>query len=452
MNRGFIPAGTEFSVAVYLNGVTDLTGVTDLANYSVVVQYEPDQLTYIGFADGSATEPNFLGTAGGTVMSLSPILGANSVEFGKAILGASAAKAPDGTGLIGVLTFATNDNFTQSDLIITEYSLKSVGQNQATFATVLIGRVAIGEVDLNIPSGEVSQLAGGFSSEAADFSGDDRIDFSDFFVFVDFFGRDATGTAEKFDLDRSGRVDFGDFFIFLDLWVPASKMVASVWPEPVGGSLALGATDRGSDLLARPALASETELDRYGFFLRYDPDQLALPRRTLWTEEILAAEVAPGRVLVSSRPGDTAELSLLWKERVAGHLEQPAPIPLDIESAVARGSDGSLFQLLTRSPAPDAVPAVYQLAQNYPNPFNPTTAIRFDLPSAAEVHLEVYNILGQKVRTLVREMRSAGQYRVVWNGQNTAGQPLAAGVYVYRLEARHETGTFSKERKLLLLK
>ncbi|MBU0983807.1 MAG: T9SS type A sorting domain-containing protein [candidate division Zixibacteria bacterium] len=92
----------------------------------------------------------------------------------------------------------------------------------------------------------------------------------------------------------------------------------------------------------------------------------------------------------------------------------------------------------------DLMPTVFALNQNYPNPFNPTTEISFSLPEASTVRLEVYNVAGQRVATLVSsEKYSAGNHTVTWDANGTA-----SGVYFYRLEA----GNFTDSRKMILLK
>ena len=94
------------------------------------------------------------------------------------------------------------------------------------------------------------------------------------------------------------------------------------------------------------------------------------------------------------------------------------------------------------------LPTDFVLEQNYPNPFNPTTTIRFSLPVAAEVELAIFNLLGQRVTTLVEGLRAAGRYTVVWDGRDDAGRPVASGVYFYRLQ----TDGFRETRKMLLVK
>ena len=75
------------------------------------------------------------------------------------------------------------------------------------------------------------------------------------------------------------------------------------------------------------------------------------------------------------------------------------------------------------------------LHQNFPNPFNPITTIGFDLPSGKEVKLSIYDILGRQVRILVDGSLGAGQHHFIWEGTNSQGVPVAAGVYFYKLEA-----------------
>ncbi|MBI5266927.1 MAG: T9SS type A sorting domain-containing protein [candidate division Zixibacteria bacterium] len=96
----------------------------------------------------------------------------------------------------------------------------------------------------------------------------------------------------------------------------------------------------------------------------------------------------------------------------------------------------------------EQLPTAYQLLQNYPNPFNPTTEIAFSLPMPGEVHLDIYNIMGQRVRELAGGFLPAGYHQITFDGRSDNGQPLASGVYFYRLSA----GVFSQTRKMALVK
>ncbi len=94
------------------------------------------------------------------------------------------------------------------------------------------------------------------------------------------------------------------------------------------------------------------------------------------------------------------------------------------------------------------LPEGFALDQNYPNPFNPTTTIGYSLPTASYVSLEIYNVLGQRVKTLVDQTQGAGQYRVDWNSTDQSGHSVASGVYFYRLTV----GDQVVSKKMLLMK
>ncbi len=94
------------------------------------------------------------------------------------------------------------------------------------------------------------------------------------------------------------------------------------------------------------------------------------------------------------------------------------------------------------------LPDKYSLQQNYPNPFNPTTSINYQLPMLSRVELAIYNVLGQKIRTLVSKKQTAGRYSVDWNGRDDAGIVVPSGIYLYRLNAE----TFVESRKMVVIK
>ncbi len=112
-------------------------------------------------------------------------------------------------------------------------------------------------------------------------------------------------------------------------------------------------------------------------------------------------------------------------------LNQPFDFPTD-------AVDGS----------PSGLPIRFTLNQNYPNPFNPATTIGYSLEKRSEVNISVFNILGQKVTTLIDETKPAGNYRIYWDGNDDDGKAVATGVYLYRIAA----GDFVESKKMLLLK
>ena len=94
------------------------------------------------------------------------------------------------------------------------------------------------------------------------------------------------------------------------------------------------------------------------------------------------------------------------------------------------------------------VPDQFAMQQNYPNPFNPSTQIRYALDKDSHVTLSIYDMMGRKVKTLVRESQSAGYQTLMWNATNDMGNPVSAGVYLYSIQA----GENHKTMKMILLK
>lgn len=95
------------------------------------------------------------------------------------------------------------------------------------------------------------------------------------------------------------------------------------------------------------------------------------------------------------------------------------------------------------------VPTSFALHQNFPNPFNPSTTLKYDLDAATHVKLDVLNVLGQKVKTLVDRYQEAGYHSVQWDGIDESGAPVATGVYFYRVNAGDEK---VETKKMMLLK
>ncbi|MFC1583780.1 FlgD immunoglobulin-like domain containing protein [Candidatus Neomarinimicrobiota bacterium] len=107
-----------------------------------------------------------------------------------------------------------------------------------------------------------------------------------------------------------------------------------------------------------------------------------------------------------------------------------------IETAVLKTDGGSAY------------PSETALLSNYPNPFNPATTIRFELPQATDIHVVIYDLLGQQVATLLEGMMEPGSHQVVWNSKDQEGRSVPAGIYV----ARMVTPQYAKSIRLVLLK
>jgi hypothetical protein len=95
-----------------------------------------------------------------------------------------------------------------------------------------------------------------------------------------------------------------------------------------------------------------------------------------------------------------------------------------------------------------ATPLVTALQGNYPNPFNPTTSLRFSLASQQHVAVQIFNVRGQLVTTLIEEDRDPGTYTLVWAGRDAQGSPVSSGVYFARMQTTERV----QQHKMLLLK
>jgi len=94
------------------------------------------------------------------------------------------------------------------------------------------------------------------------------------------------------------------------------------------------------------------------------------------------------------------------------------------------------------------VPEEFTIFQNYPNPFNPITTIRYDMPEQAYVTLTIYDLMGREVKQLVSGRVVSGVHRVVWDGTDSFGKPVGAGLYLYRIQA----GNYLQTKKMLIIK
>ena len=126
-----------------------------------------------------------------------------------------------------------------------------------------------------------------------------------------------------------------------------------------------------------------------------------------------------------------------WAKTAPDTLKTPVPSSsISMTVVVVTGKSKSLL--------PDA----FSLSQNYPNPFNPETVIKYALPEDCHVELTIYNILGQKVKTLINQYQNAGHKMVHWNGRDDKGNEIASGVYLYKMK----TPKYSQTKKMILLR
>jgi hypothetical protein len=160
------------------------------------------------------------------------------------------------------------------------------------------------------------------------------------------------------------------------------------------------------------------------------------------------------QIKVSSDYGATFSDFATLNRPVIGMYKKPGTDLLYVATEkniyeISAGSITSIKSLpVTIEPGSQPVPEGFVLYQNYPNPFNSGTTIEFYLPQTAEIKIEIYNLLGQKVWTLWQGRHPAGQYQLRWDGTDEMGREVASGVYIYRVQ----TKDFVQSRKMLFLK
>ncbi len=220
---------------------------------------------------------------------------------------------------------------------------------------------------------------------------------------------------------------------------------------------------------------------RYGATSGYDLYDYPAPPRSPANEATLAI-VSDGReFMINAKPA--SQLGNRWDVRVSvppgvnrlrAEVSSLGNLPdghhsyiYDIHDRAVIGRENSTFVIESASASRELIvivgtdefarqilgdvplkPIVFNLLQNFPNPFNPSTTIEYHVAKRANVSIEVFNVLGQQVRTLLNEDRNAGFHSIIWDGVNNTGSQMSSGVYVYRMTA----GQFVQHRKLILLR
>ena len=214
--------------------------------------------------------------------------------------------------------------------------------------------------------------------------------------------------------------------------------------------IALGSPEIEGSVVSLPVVMDETE----GLFsgqlkIGFDSAQYRLVgvSGTEYTADHLVASNAIGDELLigfagaqASGAGEGAILQVRFEALNGGS----APFSLD---KVALNGGRIQANPVAQVVSP-VLPQAFALLQNWPNPFNPETTLRYTLPEASQVRLEVYDMIGQKVQTLVSERQEAGAYQVQWSGRDDSGRAAASGLYFYHIEA----GSFSQTRKMSLVR
>jgi hypothetical protein len=302
------------------------------------------------------------------------------------------------------------------------------------------------------------------------FGSDNTVGFDDFFIFADNFGISAADEVFEpaFDLSPNAgmpRVDFDDFFVFADNFGRSIQAAGKVVPMLAGLNsdarlyleTAADLPNVGEEVVVNVDMADFVQMKGYGFSVAFDAEQIEFVRATTTNSLLGDGEFASPRTIAQADGkvdiaayGDVVtdgELGLSLVFRTKTEIENT-----EIEVTGSQVSDGSLGINAVALPAPVQIqtrPEAFALANNYPNPFNPATTIKYALPEASQVRLEVFNVVGQVVRTMVDAHQNAGRYVVQWDASNDNGVNLSSGIYFYRLQVE---GSYLEVKKMLLLK
>jgi hypothetical protein len=432
-------------------------------NCMVTLTWDATKLAYAGGSFGSQGTPNGLFGSGQSYTHTQSFsgLGANTVTINGA--------RTDGSDFV----VAAGDYFARIDFTLLKPGYATIDVQGATLNRLPANpvQVATAGAVLRAYLGDVSSGP----SPSGDASGDGKVDGNDLFAWstsywsgVQGYAGGMTNYKVKYDFGPTqdgyvftnptvdGKIDFEDLVIFSIAYGLSSTgqlpKVLAATKEPMqvslGTPIASGNETHigvmiGGEVSDVRAMRLELKGD-FGSFLGAEKGSVLQEYNT---PIMLFHRSADGHVFVDlavmgltahglNRPGEVAVLRFegtphmqLIKYDVRNSSNQALPV----EKGIGAG---------------EVAPTQYGLKQNYPNPFNPSTTIEFEVPVTGDVTLEVYNMLGQKVATLVHEAKDAGIYQVQWDGRDQNERSVASGIFFYRLQA----GKFTQIRKMLLLK
>ncbi len=415
---------------------------TDQAGNDVSIPADPGDITVTVRAEGFNEGDMVTFTRNGTAMD--PVE-ADADGYAPLMITASMA----GTTTVS----ATNGLYSTDELTITfvDAPAEPARKSYATADGDPVYLVYSGDAppDMTVGLDDFNAFAMAFGSSEgddnynlqADIDGDGDVDLDDYSEFIDSYGRTATGPATKPLVLLPGINENAEFSLSLG----SERVVA------------------GELVAVDVSLANVAALVGYGFALNYETDKFEFVSVAPADEDLLKSTggetlfhhiVSDGQVTVAnglyngtavSGGGDVVQFVF----RVLREFEDSARFEI-AEGLVFDPSQLQNPAVVAGVLELQSTPREFALHQNFPNPFNPDTTINYDLAESADVTLQIYNVLGQVVRTLVAsEAQNAGRYQIRWNGMDDRGVPVSSGIYFYQISA---DGKFSDVRKLMLLK
>ena len=453
-----VTSGESIQLEIYAAELSNVIGL------SVVVGFDPNQLEFIGASRDATATANVLGSA---ALFLPARAEDGTVSYSGTLFSSSDGQPPvgaSGSGLLALLEFSTLPGLRRADLLLERVVLNTSAGPETLEPGLLV---------------EVVPVATGI----ADFNFDGIVEWTDLFMFADAWLDDDFDPV--FDLNGDGELNELDFFMFAQQWGQEvdsnTGAAAAAGAKPLAGKDSLREDgllqleiaridDKVVELMLR---VDDARVLGYGASVRFDAKAFRLTDISDARSEALIT--TRNRTLLSfQQPGEV----LLVGGSLGGASEGPLArleferlLPqaignFQIADAALRLSDGAVVRPLQSTGTEiNALPEAFSLGSNYPNPFNPSTTIPYRLANDSAVRLEIFDMVGRKVReVMLEENQRAGFYETTWDGSDESGFLVAAGVYFYRLTALPSVttagsatgvpprGEFVEVRKLMLLK
>ncbi len=375
----------------------------------------------------------------------------------------------DNLGRVRVLTFGLNNEAVLSDttsaVLRAAITIDSSATEWSDYWIVFDSAFESIDPNPDVPSDTLRVDSGVVQVDRrGDVNLDRRINVADVVNIVGWIIQNVTLSPRQFataDLVTNDTVNVFDLVGDINLIFGDTVPVVPAPPVPgVTATLALAYPDMPNGGVATMALSSDLPAEVAGaqFEIAYDPALVSLGTPQLAPEVddfiLQFRDDGAGRLRMVMYTLDTddgiqpGQLDLVSVPMTAsGRVVKGDGMALRLSEALLSTGQAASIQVTGVEPN---LPSSFVLNQNYPNPFNPTTTIEFTIGSGGmrDVKLEVFNVLGQRVNTLVDEPLGPGDYRVEWNATSSSGQRVATGVYLYRLAIGDETAS----KKMLFLK
>jgi hypothetical protein len=412
-----------------------------ISSFNLLINYDPSALALLevtkistrseGFeyfnvtpnANGAIGDVRIIGIVDQSGVETLP-LGAGSIVRFRFLVSADLAYV----GMDLPVKFRFLDGFTKNDNTMTDADGIKIEQVQIAYANGVVrvrdyGQIKLGDINLNGLAYEIS----------------DAIYFSNYFMNPLLYSFDPLQFANS-DVNHDNiAATVADLVTLINIVVngtPAHRLVSE--ENPTAG---VTVRSEGNDLV----LAYDSDLPLGGLTVRLAPgSDFGLTSLDFPQEQMIydyRQDANELRVLVYSMDNQSMPAGSHDFLRISDNNS------FTIENIDLSTAGGQLVAVQLGSPV-NLLPDQFVLHQNYPNPFNPETKISFELPSATNVSLDVYNVLGQRVVNLIEATLPAGSHTVTWKGQDEAGNKVASGIYLYRLT----TATDVETKKMILTK